>query len=210
MAGHTFKHAITSSAALAEIIGTPSQIAIKKQLSALDDHMISFIAQSPFLMLATAGPDGRCDVSPRGDGAGLVKVFDRHTLLLPERAGNRRADSLRNVIETGLAGLLFLIPGVPETLRVNGRAQVIRDEEVLGPLAVQGKVPLVGIAVEVEECFLQCGRALLRSGLWDHPEESAPADLPSFGQMLIDQTKLDNATAESLDEQIQKAYHSLY
>ena len=114
----------------------------------------------------------------------LATVLDARTLVIPERRGNRRADSLRNIIETGRAGLLFLIPGVGETLRVNGRACVIRDEEVLAPLAVEGKRPLVGIAVEVEECFLQCAKAVIRSKLWDARDGGRGPSLPGLAEIL--------------------------
>src|SRR3954449_12824926 len=125
-------------------------------------------------------------------------VLDPRTLIIPERRGNRRADSLRNIIETGRAALLFLIPGLGETLRVNGRACVIRDDEVLAPLAVDGKPPLVGIVVEVEECFLQCAKAVLRSKLWEARATGRPSSLPGFAEILNDQTKIEGQTAESL------------
>jgi PPOX class probable FMN-dependent enzyme len=133
MGEQRFQRLVTSAAELAELIGVPSELAVKKQLSELDGHMTAFIAESPFLLLGTVGRDGRSDVSPRGDAPGLAKVLDPRTLVIPERRGNRRADSLRNIVETGHAGLLFLIPGMGETLRVNGRACVIRDEAVLAP-----------------------------------------------------------------------------
>src|SRR4051794_28231553 len=172
MSTQRFQRLVTSAGELAELIGVPSELAVKKQLSELDGHMMSFIAESPFLLLGTVGRDGSCDVSPRGDAPGrLAEVLDPRTLVIPERRGNRRADSLRNIIETGRAGLLFLIPGAGETLRVNGRASVIRDEDVLAPLAVDGKTPILGIAVEVEECFLQCAKAVIRSKLWDRRDE---------------------------------------
>ncbi len=204
---NSFSNVITSSAELAALIGTPSELALKKQLAAIDDHMAAFIAQSPFLLLATTSLSRGCDVSPRGDHPGFVRVLDPRTLLIPERAGNRRADSLRNVIETGTAGLLFAIPGVLETLRVNGSAQVIADEELLASMAVEGKRPQVAIALSVEECFLQCGKALLRSELWAHRQR---ATLPTFAQMLKDQTRMENVTTEEIDARIQDSYRKLY
>src|SRR3954451_25395716 len=177
---HHFQKTVTSAEELAGLIGVPSELVVKKQLSELDTHMKSFIAKSPFLLLGTVGRDGSCDVSPRGAGHGLAKVLDSRTLIIPERRGSRRADSLRNILETGRVGLLFLIPGLGETLRVNGRACVIRDEGVLAPMAVEGKQPLVGIAVEVEECFLQCAKAIIRSRLWDGRTGVGETSLPSF------------------------------
>jgi PPOX class probable FMN-dependent enzyme len=203
-----FRDVVTSAEELARVIGVPSELVLKKQLPELDAHMRRFIAESPFLLLGTVGRDGSCDVSPRGDAPGLATVLDARTLLIPERRGNRRADSLRNIIETGRVGLLFLIPGVGETLRVNGRACVIRDDEVLAPLAVEGKRPLVGIAVEVEECFLQCAKALIRSKLWDAGAAGPAAPLPCLAEMLNDQVRIDGQTVESLSRQIDDSYRN--
>lgn len=211
MSINRFQRPVTSLEELTELIGVPSELVIKKQLSELDAHMTSFIAESPFLVLGTYGRDGSCDVSPRGDASGLAKVLDSKTLIIPDRRGNRRADSLRNVIETGRVGLLFFIPGLGETLRVNGRACVICDEEVLAPLAVEGKPPIVGITVEVEECFLQCAKAVLRSKLWESRKEVRENSRPSFAQILIDQTKLEGETIESLQQRIEESYtNNLY
>lgn len=207
MSANPFRNVITSSTALAALIGTPSELAVKKQLAEIDDHMAAFIAQSPFVLLATTSSSQRCDVSPRGDHPGFVRVLDSRTLVIPERAGNRRADSLRNVIETGTAGVLFAIPGVLETLRVNGSAQVIAEEELLETMTIEGKRPLVAIVLSVEECFLQCGKALLRSGLWSHRDRPS---LPTFAQMLKDHTRLENITTEAIDARIQESYRKLY
>ena len=185
----------------------PSELVLKKQLPELDAHVRRFIAESSFLLLGTVGRDGSCDVSPRGDAPGrLATVLDARTLVIPERRGNRRADSLRNIIETGRAGLLFLIPGLGETLRVNGRACVIRDDEVLDPLAVEGKRPLVGIAVEVEECFLQCAKAVIRSKFWDARATDRASSLPSLAEMLNDQARVEGQTVESLSRLIEGSY----
>jgi uncharacterized protein len=203
-----FKDLVTSAEELAHVIGVPSELVIKKQRSELDAHMRQFIAESPFLLIGTVGRDGSCDVSPRGDPPGLATVLDARTLLIPERRGNRRADSLRNIIETGRAALLFLIPGVGETLRVNGRACVIRDDEVLSPLAVEGKRPLVGIVVEVEECFLQYAKAVIRSKLWDAGATGRESSLPGFAAILNDQTKIEGQTVESLSRLIADSYRN--
>jgi PPOX class probable FMN-dependent enzyme len=201
-----FKRVVTSAEELAEVIGVPGELVIKKQLPELDAHMTLFIAESPFLVIGTVGRDGSCDVSPRGDASGVASILNPRTLIIPERRGNRRADSLRNVIETGRAALLFLIPGVGETLRVNGRACVIRDNEVLAPLAVEGKQPLVGIVVEIEECFLQCAKAVIRSRLWDSRAATRKSSLPGFAEVLIDQTKIEGQTVESLSRLIEDSY----
>jgi PPOX class probable FMN-dependent enzyme len=201
-----FDQVVRSAEELEAIIGLPSELVIRKQLDAIDDHMKSFIARSPFLLLGTVGGDGRCDVSPRGDLPAVAAVLDDRTLILPERPGNRRADSLRNVIETGRVGLLFLVPGVGETLRVNGRACVTRDEGVLAPLAVNGKPPVLGIGVEVEECYFQCAKALIRSKLWQGgPDE---ADRPGFdlARVLVDQCRIGDQGVDELKQQIEASY----
>ena len=175
---HRFHSLVNSAEELTALIGTPSELVYKKQLSELDQHMTNFIAESPFLLLGTVGRDGSCDVSPRGDSFGLAQVLDSRTLVIPERRGNRRADSLKNIIETGRVGLLFMIPGTGETLRVNGKACLIRDEAVLTPLAADGKIPLIGIVVEVEECFLRAARSISRSpDVWGR---MGPGGFPSL------------------------------
>ena len=204
-----FHSVVTSVDELTQLVGLPSEIAKKKQLSELDDHMRSFIGESPFLLLGTVGRDGTCDVSPRGDSHGLCLVMDSRTLVIPERRGNRRVDSMRNIIETGRIGLLYLIPGMGETLRVNGRASVIRDEVVLASLVAEGKQPQVAIAVEIEECFLQCAKAVIRSKLWDPPAAKRETSLPCFAEILIDQTKIEGQTVESLNQMIEDSYTNL-
>ncbi len=201
-----FQRVVTSVDELTELIGVPSELVLKKQLSELDCHMQSFISQSPFLLLGTFGRDGCCDVSPRGDAHGLVKLLDAKTLLIPERRGNRRADSMRNIMETGRVGLLFLIPGLGETLRINGRACLIRDNDLLASLTVAGVQPLVEIAVEVEECFLQCAKAIIRSRLWDNAVCAHRPALPCFAELLIDQTRIADETVESLNREIEDSY----
>src|SRR4051794_32486865 len=201
-----FQHVVTSSEELAQLIGVPSELSRKKELTELDKHMVAFIAESPFVLIGTYNRAGRCDVSPRGEAPGGVKVLDAKTLLLPDRPGNRRLDSLRNIVETGRIALLFLIPGLGETLRVNGRACVIRDDEVLAPLAVEGKRPLVGIAVAVEECFLECAKAVLRSRLWDAVATGRGSSLPGLAEMLNDQAGIEGQTVESLGRLIGESY----
>ena len=199
-----FQKLVTSAEDLADLIGVPSELAVKKQRAEFDQHMTRFIAESPFLLIGTFARDGSCDVSPRGDAPGVAKVLDSRTLVIPERAGNRRADSLRNILETGRIGLLFLVPGLGETLRVNGRACIIRDDDVLATLSVQGKQPTVGIGVEVEECFLQCAKALIRSKLWQGV--ASQSSLPSFAQILMDQTQIEGHTVDSLHQAIEESY----
>jgi len=194
--------AITNPSGLHDVYGEPSERARKKQLSALDTHCRNFIAHSPFCVLSTAGRDGRADASPRGDRPGFVAVLDERRLLLPDRPGNNRVDSLRNVVENPHAGLLFFIPGVNETLRVNGTARIVTDAELLAPLAFQGKAPKSGLLLDVEEVFLQCGKALIRCRLWDASAQVDRAAFPTLGRMLADQIGgMDaDATDHALDE----------
>jgi PPOX class probable FMN-dependent enzyme len=135
------------------------------------------------MLLATSAPDGTCDVSPRGDPPGFVRVLDDRTLLIPDRPGNRLADSLRNVIANPNVGLLFLVPGVGDTLRVNGRAHIVTDTAVLEPLEVEGKVPRLGLRVEIDEVFMHCSKAFVRSGLWDPERFVDRGELPSPGEI---------------------------
>jgi PPOX class probable FMN-dependent enzyme len=201
-----FSDVVQTEAELRELIGEPSELAVGKQLDRLDHHCRSFVALSPFVLVGTFDASGACDVSPRGDAPGFVAVLDEKTLAIPERPGNRRLDSLLNILETGAVGLLFLVPGFEETLRVNGRASVVRDTEVLERTAARGKLPVVAIGVEVEECFLHCAKAFKRSGLWRSegwPERSA---LPSLGRMFSDQGAVPGASAKDLDHGIEESY----
>lgn len=201
-----FTDIVATEAELREIMGKPGTLAVGKQLDRLDRHCRDFIALSPFVLVGTYNAAGRSDVSPRGDEPGFVAVLDDRTLAVPERPGNRRLDSLLNILETGAVGLLFLIPGFEETLRVNGRARVVRDADVLGRTASHGKRPRVAIGVEVEECFLHCAKAFKRSGLWrpeGWPERSA---LPSLGRMLRDQGAAPGASVEELEGGIEESY----
>jgi PPOX class probable FMN-dependent enzyme len=205
-----FAEPVTSLETLRALIGTPGELVIKKELPQLDDHMRQFIAHSPFLIMSTHGEDGKCDASPRGDAAGFVQVIDERTLLIPDRRGNKRIDSLQNILATGRIGLIFLIPGVGETLRINGRAQVIQDEAWLAPHTAQGQRPLVGIAVEAEECYLQCAKAIMRSKLWEQHSPPDQKQLASFAQMLVDQTKMPQYDTASMQAMLDGAYEKLY
>ena len=197
---------INSADDLAKLIGPPSELVIRKQLTCLDEHMQTFINESPFFLLGTAGADGKCDVSPRGDPPPVARVVDSETLVIPERNGNRRSDSLRNIIETGRVGLLFLIPGQGETLRINGRACVFQDGALLASMSVRGRQPVVGIGVEPEECYFQCAKALIRSRLWESSSQHRDSSLPCYAQILIDQTKIEGETVESLNQRIEESY----
>ena len=172
---------------LREVYGAPSERSLKKQLSRFDKHCRAFIARSPFLVIASSDPSGRCDASPKGDAPGFVEVLDDETLLIPDRLGNNRVDTLGNLLERPGVGLIFFVPGLNETLRVNGRARIITDAASLEPLAVNGKVPRSGILVSADEIYFHCGKALIRSDLWN-PEKQLPrSEFPSLGRILADQ-----------------------
>jgi PPOX class probable FMN-dependent enzyme len=175
---------ITSEEALRAIIGGSRAEVATKIADHLNDLTRQFIERSPFVCIATTGPDGSCDVSPRGDPPGFVRILDERTLLVPERPGNRIADTMRNIIATHRAGLLFLIPGVGDTFRVNGRALLTTDPDLLAPSAVGGSVPRLGILVAIEEAYTQCSKAFIRSALWDPARHVDRAVLPSGGEIL--------------------------
>lgn len=204
------EHLIDSAEDLRTLYGEPSELAVKKSLDRLDRHCRRFIELSPFVMLASAGTDGRVDCSPRGDPAGFVAILDERTILLPDRRGNNRADSLTNVLENPHVGMLFLIPGVNETLRLNGRATLTTDPALLEPLAVKGRVPRSGLLVEVEEVFLQCTKALVRSRLWaEESRVDRATALPTFGRMIADHAGL--ADGEAIDRRLRdKTHETLY
>ena len=185
-----FRDLVTSEETLRAIIGgDPSEVARKKELPALDPHARAFIARSPFLLLGTSGPDGRCDVSPKGDAPGFVRVLDDQHLVIPDRPGNKRLDGMRNIVKNPHVGIIFLLPGNDFTLRVNGRAVITRDPELMQTLAAQGKVPILGIGVAVEEVFLHCARSFRRGRLWDQASWPGPDAVASMPCMLYDQTK---------------------
>lgn len=175
--------AIRSARELAPLSGPVSEAAVRKETTSVTPEYRALIEASPFVVLATSGPRG-LDVSPRGDPAGFVAVEDAHTLLLPERRGNNRVDGLRNLLEDPRVALLFLIPGVGETLRVGGRATITVDPALLARFAVRGRPPVCVLRVAVERVFFQCARAVLRSGLWAPPPAGAAAGVPSAGAIL--------------------------
>lgn len=185
--------------------GQPSLLSEQKFMETLDEHCQAMIACSSFYCIATLNEDDSLDVSPRGDPPGSVAVLDPATLLLPDRRGNNRLDSLTNVTERQRVALLFLVPGVLETLRVTGSAEVIHDDPRLDACAINGQVPPAGMLVTVEKACLQCGKAVKRGGLWEETYRISRSDLPSFGTMLVEQTDTGQ-TAEELDESINDAY----
>ena len=172
---------------LGQLYGEPSERAVLKQLDHLDKHCRAFIEISPFLVIGTMGSDGLGDVSPRGDAPGFVKVRDEKTIYLPDRLGNNRTDTLLNVIDNSGVGLLFLVPGMNETLRVNGNARITVDENILEGLSAQGKAPRSALEISVEEAYLQCAKALIRSKLWEEDYKIERKSFPSLGKIISDQ-----------------------
>jgi len=191
-------HTISSLEQLTALYDPPSERVLLKQIDHLDEHCRAFIAAAPFLVLATCGPAG-VDCSPRGDQPGFVEVEDDKTLLLPDRRGNNRIDSLRNILASPAVGLIFLVPGVHETFRVNGRARISVDPALLARFAVDGKAPKSVLVVTVDEAFVQCARALVRSDLWNPARHVPRAELPSLGTILAAHTggKVDAAEYDS-------------
>ncbi len=187
----SFTNTITTIGQLREFMPPPGGPALAKEIDFVDEHAHAFIARSPFALIATAGADGRCDVSPKGDVPGFVQVLDEHTLVIPDRPGNQRADSLQNMLANPHIGMLMIIPGVEWTLRVNGRAELVRDPDVLQRCAVEGKLPLLGIVMHVEELFLHCPKCFLRSHLWDTSQWMPADEQPKWAAVLRDHTKLE-------------------
>jgi PPOX class probable FMN-dependent enzyme len=169
---------------LRRVIGPAKPASLLKLADRLTPLSRQFIERSPFVCIATARADGGLDVSPRGDPPGFVRILDERTLLLPERPGNRIADTLINLLSDPRLALLFLIPGVGDTFRVNGVAQIVDDPELLAPSAIEGKVPRVGILVSIREAYTQCPKALIRSDLWNPEHHVERSELPSSGQIL--------------------------
>jgi PPOX class probable FMN-dependent enzyme len=201
-----FENVVKSLEELRALVGEPSELALKKQIGALDAHCRAFIRHSPFLLLATSNAAGQCDVSPKGDAPGFVLVLDDTHLVIPDRPGNRRLDGMRNLLENPHLGLIFLIPGREDTLRVNGRAWIVRDPVLLERTAVMDKRPDLAIGVEVEECFLHCAKAFKRSKLWRTETWPEPAAVASMARILLDQAKPPGMTLEDMQRRLERGY----
>ncbi|MBG6101861.1 pyridoxamine 5'-phosphate oxidase family protein [Micromonospora vinacea] len=186
---------ITSHEELRELLGVPSARAANKERTRLHERDREWLGASPFCLIATAGADGSCDVSPKGDPAGFTLVLDDTTIALPERPGNRRADGYRNILDNPHVGLLFLIPGRTDTLRINGRARLVSDAQWFDDMVVKGHRPVLAVVVEIEQIFYHCAKAFLRSALWQ-PETWQPEALPSRARLI----KEVEASTESLED----------
>jgi PPOX class probable FMN-dependent enzyme len=180
------EHGITTLEQLREIYAPPAVRTLRKELGQLDRHCREFIALSPFVLLASADRSGACDVSPKGGPPGFVRVLDDRRLLIPDATGNRKLESLQHMLENPRVGLLFLIPGMGETLRVNGHVRLTRDPALLEGLETGGRPPALALVVTAERAYLHCAKSILRSGLWRAETWPAPADLPSAAKILSD------------------------
>ena len=201
------EHDVRSVDELRAIVGEPSPVTPVKILEALDSYMQEFIRRSPFLVLSTADAERRQDASPKGDEPGFVAIEDERTLVVPERNGNRLVMSLQNVLANPHVSLLFVIPGTPETLRVNGTARLTRNPELCARLAARGKPALLAMRVAVDECFFHCAKAFLRSSLWK-PETWPERQRLSFGKMLAPRIGADDSVAQLIDQAVEEDYRT--
>ena len=180
------------------------KLALEKAVTRLDEICRTMIERAPFVVISTAHADGRQDVSPKGDAPGFVAILDEHTLAIPDRKGNNRLDGLENLLQNPNIGLLFIIPGYRETLRVNGKARITTDPELCGRFAVQGKAPVTVTLVDVEEAFIHCGKALIRSKLWAAESQVTKGDMPTPGQLFAMKDK--TADPAAVNERLETNY----
>lgn len=198
---------------LAEIratLGDASDGAIQKITDHLDENSLAFLAHSPFCCLSTADAAGNCDCSPRGDYPGFVRAIDSRTVVIPDRLGNQIADSMTNITQNGRVGMLCFVPGMTETLRINGTATVTADPTLLAMLEQDHSVPDLAIVVRTEQVYLHCGRALLRAGLWDPEMQDLAAEVPSSGQIWASASGFDSSVGDVIDAAMTGAYQNLY
>jgi PPOX class probable FMN-dependent enzyme len=191
-------HRITTQEQLDALYGTPVEAAVAKEIDYIHDHYRAFIDKAPFVVVATVGPEG-LDCSPRGDPPGFVRVRDARTVLIPDRRGNNRVDSLRNLVRDPRISLLFMIPGIGNTLRINGRAEISTEPELCAGFAMRGNAPRTVLVVTAERVYFQCPKALVRSRLWSADAQIARSELPSTGEILQAVTKgsIDGATYDA-------------
>lgn len=203
--GPEFKEIISNEAGLREVIGYPSEMNVNKVISVLDEHCRNFIARSPYLLLASNDGNGNFDISPKGDPAGFVQVLDEKRLVIPDRIGNGRIDTLTNIVKNNQVALFFLVPGKRETLRVSGTAMIVRDIWLREQMSMKGKLPNFGIVVTVQRVFMHCAKSIIRSGLWKPEEWPDPGDLASLSRVLNDHANL-NCDVDELEEAIITSY----
>ncbi|NDW03801.1 pyridoxamine 5'-phosphate oxidase family protein [Jiella pacifica] len=199
--------AITTIEDLRGLYGEPHELAIKKEMRRLDGHARRFLERSPFVLIGSSAPGKLPDVSPKGDKPGFALVLDDHRIAIPDRPGNKRLDTFENVIANPMVGLLFLIPGMAETLRINGRAEIHADPELLDRLAVDGKRPISALVVAADEVYFHCAKAFMRSELWNPDSLIDRKTMPTLGAMLKDQIGLADETSE-IDSALDQSYRA--
>lgn len=200
---------ITDEQSLRNLFPATHGLAIQKCQSSLDKHAQAFIKRSPFVCIGTQDLDGKADVSPRGDPVGFVKILDQHTLAIPDRPGNNRIDSLTNIIANPSVGLLFIIPGFDDTLRVNGQASLVTDPEILESMSVNDRIPKLAIIVKVSTVFIHCAKAFRRSQLWNPDHFQDRSEMPSLIKIVLDQTTGAPSDADEmrkLDDGLEDSY----
>lgn len=202
---HELKEVITSAAEIREILGQPAPRVLDKVIPTLDHHCRDFIARSPFVLIASANAHGNMDVSPKGDPPGFIHILDDATLAIPDRVGNRRADTLLNLIDNPHIGLLFLAPGKQETLRINGTAKIVRDGWLRERMAMRNKVPDLAVVVTVQEAFLHCAKCMIRSDLWNPENWPDVSNLAPIARVMVDHTKTTDSL-ESLEAAVAESY----
>ncbi len=207
--GRLRAHQVTSLEQLYSINGEPSPAILEKHTGHLTPLLEQFITSSCFFLIATSDGKGNCDVSPKGDPAGVVRVIDRRTIAIPDRLGNRRADGHRNILENPHIGLIFVIPNVDETVRVNGRAFITTEPELLASMQVQNRAPKVATVVEIDQVYMHCARAFLRSGLWKPESWPDPDTIPTLGAIMCEQKERpapDESSGKRQEEYRSKLY----
>lgn len=183
-------HQVSTIDQVYELNGVPHQAILEKHTSYLTPLLEEFISAAPFYLIATSDAEGNCDVSPKGDAKGTVHIIDRRTIAIPDRAGNRRVDGHRNILANPHIGLLFIIPAVDETVRVNGRAFLTADPELLASMQMQGKTPKLATIVEIDEVYMHCARSFLRAGIWKPETWPDPDTIPTLGAIMCEQKEL--------------------
>jgi uncharacterized protein len=200
---------ITDEESLRSLFHATHPLAAQKCLPALDKHAQEFIRRSPFICVGTQSAEGKADVSPRGDPVGFVKILDQNTLAIPDRPGNNRLDTLVNILANPSVGLLFIIPGFDDTLRVNGQASLVTDPDILETMSVEGRVPKLAILLRVREVFMHCAKAFRRSHLWEPEHFQDRSEMPSLAKIVLDQTTgapSDEAEMRKLDDELEDDY----
>jgi PPOX class probable FMN-dependent enzyme len=191
-----FKEIITNEEDFREIMGMPSELVTRKTIDYIDENCRIYIEQSPFIAIASSDLNGNFDISPKGDPPGFVKILDQKTIAIPDRLGNRRADTFMNILQNPKVGLIFLIPGIKETLRISGEAQIITDKNILELLAHKGMLPKFAMIIHVKEAFMHCAKCIIRSKLWKHIDGNSQRVAPTLAKSMVDHGNLDKTYEE--------------